>query len=224
MSAGGEARSLAQPFAVALHIGCASLRGSIARYAQRFDMLELRAELGALPRPPRLREWARQVGDDLIFSVRLPVAVAGFEPDAERSLSYALKAVDALGARFIVLTTPPAITPTSRNCDRLNELCRRMAGGPTIAWEPGGVWETTRAAEVAAQMGAVLVRDLSVDEPPPGPLIYTRLSRLGGGGRVRLAVAERVGHAIGSCDDVFVVIEGQGAGKAADIIRAEAGA
>ncbi len=79
-----------------LHVGTDSLRGDIAAYARRFDMLELLAERGRLPRTQRLAEMKRAVNERFVFSLRLPGAVASLEwgADAEAGVAYAAEVAD----------------------------------------------------------------------------------------------------------------------------------
>lgn len=204
-------------------VGKAGLRGSIERYAERFDFLELRAEVGALPRRPRLREWRAAVEDEVAFAVLLPRSVGAFEPTGDAGLEYAIGAADALGARWLVLGTAASFRPTTRNRDRLATLAERLrATGHDVAWQPAGVWEEDDVDALSAELGLVAVRDLTTGEPAEGDVVYTRISRLSGGGRVGVAAAERVGQAVGDRREAFVVIEGDGAARAAEVIRAEA--
>ena len=206
-----------------LRVGTSGLRGGIDRYAARYDLLELRAEVGALPRRPRLREWVERASDQLVFSVVLATAVAKLDDGSESAagLDYGLKAAAALNAAWIVVRTPPSVTPTSRARRRLAELVSRLPSEQhRIVWEPAGLWEEDAALEVASELGVQLGADLGQGSVPPGPVVYGRLPKIASAGRA--AAAERVGREIVGRQEAYIVIEGDGLDRLARIIRAEA--
>ena len=53
-------------------VGLPQLRGKLKRYAERFDMLELRLDDSAMPDPAKLERWRSQVPPSFAFSVVLP--------------------------------------------------------------------------------------------------------------------------------------------------------
>lgn len=203
-----------------LHVGTDSLRGDIAAYARRFDMLELLAERGRLPRVQRLAEMKRAVHERFVFSLRLPRAVASLEwnAEAEAAVGYAVEVADVLGAEFLVLQTLPAVMPSARTRRRLIELAARLPSSRKLCWEPRGLWQEEESEEVAAEMGAVLVRDVSREPAPEGPTLYTRLRALGRSG-VSLDAIARTAEAVVSASLACVVIEGDGAARAATSLR-----
>lgn len=203
-----------------LQVGTDSLRGDIRAYARRFDLLELFAEKGRLPRIERLREMRGAVTDEFVFSVRVGRRLATLEVGAEteQAKSYALEVAAALGARFLVLQTPHTVMPTARVRRRLVELARELDGDYELAWEPHGLWQDDDAAETAEQMGAVLVRDLSREAAPESSILYTRLRALGRSG-VSVDGLDRTALALAGADEAFVIIEGEGAVRAAATLR-----
>src|SRR5687768_16960971 len=127
-----------------LHVGQAALRGDIARYARRFDLLELRAEPGKLPRAKVLRDWAKAVPENFVFSVVLPRIVGTLEPQPalDSALEQALSSAEALSAAWLVLPTPASVTPSSRTRRRLAEMLERLPRDKRrVAWDPHGIWE-----------------------------------------------------------------------------------
>lgn len=193
-----------------LCIGLSALRGKIQPYARRFDLLELRAEPGLLPRRVRLRAWAESVPDGFVFSVRLPTSVARLEPgqDREQGLRYALGSAQALGASWLVLQTPASVTPGGRSRRRLEALLAelRAAGQWRVAWDPHGPWDREQAARYAAEQGLVLVCD-AAREAPAGEVAYARLLSMGLG-RLNLEAAERAAEQLAGCSEAFVVFDG----------------
>ena len=203
-----------------LHVGTDSLRGDIAAYAKRFDMLELLTEKGRLPRVARLAEMRRAVSDGFLFSLRLPKSLVGLEwnAEAEAGLAYVMDVADVLGAEILVLQTPPSVMPSARTRRRLVELAARLPKQRTLAWEPRGLWQEEDSEAVALEMGAVLVRDVSREPAPPGATLYTRLRALGRSG-VSLDAIARTAEAVVSSALACVVIEGDGAARAASSLR-----
>jgi uncharacterized protein YecE (DUF72 family) len=199
-----------------IHIAQASLQGSIERYATRFDSVELLAESGRLPRGATLRQWRKAVSEEFEFSLVLPRSVGSLEGGAsdDGGLAFALSAAETLEATWLVLRTPPSVTPSASMRRRLVDLSSRIAGaGPRVAWEPRGVWDARDADAFGADCGLHVVRDGAREDLPTTPVVYTRLRALGpgatlGAGAVELLAARLVGH-----DEAFIVVEGSGAGR-----------
>lgn len=204
-----------------LYIGESALRGDIGRYARRFDLLELRAEPGRLPRPATLRRWQNEVPDGFRFSLMLPRAVASLQLGEEHdaALRYALDKASALGASWLVLQTPASVMPGTRSRRGLAELVGKLAGSWRIAWEPRGVWEDDEAEQIAESLGVHLVRDLTRREPPAGDVIYTRLLALGEAVELRAGAVEALAERLLGRSEAWVVVEGRGAGTAARMLR-----
>ncbi len=205
---------------MSLHVGQASLRGDLRRYAKHFNMVELGAEPGRLPKASRLRSLREEVSEDFVFSLRVPQALS--MPDAQDAAAASLslrKSAEALNARWLVLRTPSTVTPTRRSFRFLESLCSTLEGPWHLAWEPKGIWEADEALVWSKKLGLYLVRDVSRDEPPPGLRVYTRLLALGSAARVGLAAAERVAESLADREESYVVLEGEGAVSAARLLR-----
>jgi len=204
-----------------LRIGQSKLRGDLSRYARSFDLLEVLAEPGTLPKPRRLRQWRAEVPEDFVFSVRLPRAVAELKvgDDASRALGYALRAAEALQAGWLLLSTPAAVTPGARARRRLLELAESLPrSAQRLAWEPAGLWEAEEAERVARETGFHLVRDLLRTDPPSGDTVYTRLRGLGGT-RFGVGAAERLAETLAGLQEAFVVVDASGARRGALALR-----
>lgn len=201
------------------HIGAKQLRGAVAAYAKRFDLLEVRVavaedsvEPGAAASPglATLRRWRKSVPPSFDF-----VVVAGAElarvrsgEDAERELDAAKAAIDVLHARCFVLRTPPEVTPAAVWRERIAKLASRFPRDVThFVWEPGGVWEIEDAAVLARACNAVLAVDPAREEVPGGPTAYLRLRALGETRSFGPAALERIVTAVGPRRDVFAIIE-----------------
>jgi uncharacterized protein YecE (DUF72 family) len=205
-----------------LHVGQSTLRGEIGRYAERFNLLELRAESGKLPRAARLRKWLAEVPEGFVFSVVLPQRVGelAVTPEAQALLAQALATAEVLRAGWIVVQTPATVTPTKRSRERLAALVEQLPRGERrVAWEPRGVWQDEEAERVSRDLGIHLVRDLSRSPAPPGDVVYSRMRGIGDASRVRVSAVERVAERLAGCSESFVVIEGEGAVRGAALLR-----
>jgi uncharacterized protein YecE (DUF72 family) len=204
-----------------LFVGRNSFEGDIARYATRFNMLELRADATNLPRGAKLSDWKRRVPADFAFSIVLPKALALLE-SSTLELGRTVELADSLSAKWLLLQTPPAVGPSQRMRDRLSKLFSTLTHEQRkVAWESRGVWEDAQIEEFAAAHGVHVVRDVSRSQAPPGACVYTRLLALGDGVQVRASVASHLAEALADREEVVVVIEGHGAEHAAKLLRQE---
>jgi uncharacterized protein YecE (DUF72 family) len=199
------------------HIGAKNLRGAIASYAKRFDLLEVRVtnpedEDVASPGPSlaTLRRWRKQVPPHFDFSV-----VAGphlsrvkASASADQEFEAARAAIDALQARCFVLRTPPEVTPTTLWRDRIAKVIARLPRDVTnFVWEPTGLWEAADAAAQAREWGIILALDPTKEAVPAGPVAYLRMRALGEHQAFGPVALERVVKAVGSRREVFAIIE-----------------
>jgi uncharacterized protein YecE (DUF72 family) len=204
-----------------LFIGKSSLQGDIARYAARFNALEVRSDAGNLPRTAKLAEWTRRVPSGFAFSVVLPKGTSALE-SSTLELGRTLEVADALAARWFLVQTPATVGPSARMLGRLSQLFAVLAHDTRrIAWESRSVWEDDQAEQFALEHGVHLVRDVSRTEPPDGPCVYTRLLALGDGVHVRPSAATRVAEALVEREEAVVIVEGGGAEQAARVMREE---
>ncbi|HET7545572.1 MAG TPA: DUF72 domain-containing protein [Polyangiaceae bacterium] len=204
-----------------LFVGRHNLEGDIARYASRFNMLEVRADATNLPRGARVADWKKRVPTGFVFSVVLPRAVGQLE-SSELALGRTLELADALSADWLLLQTPGTVGPSARMRQRLSKLFETLAHDQRrIAWESRGVWEDEQIEEFADEHGVTVVRDVTRAEPAPGECVYTRLLALGDGVQIRSSSVSHVAEAIADFERAFIVIEGQGAENAAKLLRQE---
>jgi uncharacterized protein YecE (DUF72 family) len=204
-----------------LFVGRNAHEGDIARYAARFNFLELRADATNLPRGARLSDWKKRVPSDFAFSVVLPKAV-GLLESSTPELGRTLEIADALSAKWLLLQTPSSVGPSARMRERLSKVFSALAHADRrIAWESRGVWEDAQIEAFAQEHGVHVVRDVSRSEVPPGDCVYTRLLALGDGVQIRANVATHVAEALVECEEAIVVIEGHGAEHAAKLLRQE---
>jgi uncharacterized protein YecE (DUF72 family) len=204
-----------------LFVGQPLAGGDLRRYSKRFNFLELDAGK-TLPKAATLKRWLTEVPEGFAFSVVLPESIAALDgsPIDEPLLARSLEAAELLGARFIVLRTPPSAHPSARTRRRLEELVARLPkDSRSVAWEPRGLWEDEDAEQAAEELGVLLVRDVSRGDAPPEDIVYTRLRALGGGGRVSSGAVERAADELEGHSEAYVVVEGATAVRAAKILR-----
>ena len=195
------------------HLGLPLLRGTLERYAERYDLLEVHFDAGPVPKPNTLRGWRKKVPPAFVFSVVMPRVVSELKPCAEldAALTQANAAALALEARCVLIPTPPSVTPTEANRKRLAALVERIPhDAVTIGWEPHGVWEVEEAAKLAHKLGVVLVVDPAKEAAPPGPIAYFRLRGLGETSRLSPAALERVADELRDRREAYVIIESTG--------------
>lgn len=98
-----------------LYVGQSSLRGTLGKYKSRFNLLELRAEPGRVPRRGLLQRWSEEAGEDFAFSVMLSRHVGQLDKDCAAAIQLGQDAADALNARWIVVQTDPTVGPSQRS-------------------------------------------------------------------------------------------------------------
>lgn len=209
-----------------VNIGQPAIFGSFEHYALHFDLLEIAAEPGRLPRPASLRQWARQAPEGFVFSIAVPAVVAALDTNEPEpaALDFALSAADALGSKWWLIATPSNVTPGRLSRQRLRSLAERLvATGRNVAWDPHGPWAPEQAESFAAEVGITLVRDAARSALPKGAEVYTRLRTFASGGRVRASAISRAAERLAGHELVLVVLEGKGASQAARWLREEMG-
>ncbi|HEY3235054.1 MAG TPA: DUF72 domain-containing protein [Polyangiaceae bacterium] len=210
-----------------LRVGLSSLRGELARYAERYDLLELRADPQRLPRLAELRRYKTRVGTRFVFAVALPSSIGELnaQPGSNPALSYALTVADALEASWLLLQTPASVSPSDSCRRRLADLLKGLRDSRRrIAWEPRGVWDPEQAARFSQELGVALVCDLTRVPPPPGitasssGVVYSRFLSLGSA-RIRGAALERAAESLRGFREAYVVMDGPDAARSARAFR-----
>jgi uncharacterized protein YecE (DUF72 family) len=201
------------------HIGAKELRGAVAAYAKRFDLLEVRIALAPqpgteeeapMPTAATLRRWRKSVPPSFEFAVVAGPHLSRVKASdaAERELVAACEAVDALQARCFVLRTPPEVTPTALWRDRIAKVIARVPHDAThFVWEPSGVWEVADAAAQARSWNAIVAVDPARELVPHGPVAYLRMRALGETRAFGPVALERIVRAVGERREVFAIIE-----------------
>lgn len=213
--------------ATRLHVGAKELKGDLAAYAKRFDLLEVRGQDAATmrlaPSTATLRRWRRAVPPQFEFSVVAGPAIGKLKAseafDAELA---ALKSTaTVLEARALVIPTPVDVTPSKLWRDRLAALLDKLPrDANTIVWEPSGLWEAEDAGDYARKLGIVVCVDPARDAMPAGPVAYGRLRAVGGTRAFSTAALQKIADNIGERRDAYILFETTGALKEAKTLRA----
>jgi uncharacterized protein YecE (DUF72 family) len=206
-----------------VHVGLPTLQGDVGKFAEKFDLLEVRPVDSPMPRVAKLRQWRKDVPPAFVFSVVIPSVVSALQPSPqiEEALAKALEAAEALQARCMVITTPVSVTPTTLYRKRLKELVDRLPRDVVmIGWEPRGIWSVAEAAELARDLGITLIVDAAQDDPPRGAAMYTRLRGIGTQSRLGPSALNKIRAAMAGRREVFVVVETDAPRKVAAALKA----
>jgi uncharacterized protein YecE (DUF72 family) len=212
--------------ATRLHVGAKELKGDLAAYAKRFDLLEVRGVdaklLKQAPSASTLRKWRKAVPPQFEFSVVAGPNIGKLKPspalDAE--LAALLETIEILQARVIVLPTPPDVTPSKLSRDRVAKVLEKLPrDASAVVWEPSGLWENEDAADQAKAWDVVLGVDPARDALPAGPVCYGRMRAVGGTRAFSTAALQKIADKIGERRDAYVIIETTGALKEAKTLR-----
>ena len=208
-----------------LRVGQSPSKLSIARYGKHLDLLEVRLDNGA-PRRRTLETMKSEAPPNLAFAVLVPKQLCALETDATAlEVAPALETARGLGARWLVVRTPPTARPGARTRARLTQLIELLKVAEiAIAWEPTGLLAEAEAEAFAESLGVTLARDPARDDLPEGAVAYGRISSLGTGGRVRGSAIERAAERLAPFEEAYVVIEGDNALRAAKDLRSLLGA
>jgi uncharacterized protein YecE (DUF72 family) len=204
-----------------LQVGLPELVGDIAKYASKFDMVELRPVPGAAPRAQTLRAWRRAINPSFTFSVVLPriVGELSMSKEMDAALQEALGVALAVEARCIVLSTPAEIRPTTAKLSLIME--RLPKPSVVLCWEPHGIWERAEVLGASKQLGFLPVFDATQTIPAPGPFVYTRLRSLGAQGVVGERSIQRIAEQLAGMREAWVVVENR---ASASRVRTQLGA
>src|SRR5262249_33819458 len=139
--------------ATRVHIGSKELRGEVAAYAKRFDLLEVRGidapNLRLAPSAATRRRGRKAVPPQCRFAAVAGPNVGKLKAsDAfEAELKAMLESATVLESRLVVVPTPADVTPSKLWRDRFAKLLERIPrDATTVVWEPSGLWEHEDAA------------------------------------------------------------------------------
>jgi hypothetical protein len=197
-----------------LYVGLTTLIGSIERYSERFNVLELRADSERLPSPKALRRL-HTTAPSVATSLLLPPRMTSSLLDAAELPTKFVQSADALGVNWVVIQTGPELGPSRNTRARLAALVERLrAPNRNIAWEPRGMWEEDLARAEAETLKVSFVQDLSVSVGYADDLVYTRLRALGPGAQLRASALSHLAEQLVGTEEATIVIEGRPSGRA----------
>lgn len=99
----------------------------------------------------------------------------------------------ALDATWVVVRTPPTVSPGPRSRERLSAYFDRVVGelgARRLVWAPSGPWEADEAQRFGAARGVVVAVDPLQADPLPSAELYCRLAAAGGRPRFGEGVLE----------------------------------
>jgi uncharacterized protein YecE (DUF72 family) len=207
-----------------LYVGQAGFRGDLGHYAKRFEMVEVLADRNKLPRRAKLESWRASVPQTFVWSVVLPPLVASLESSeaSEKMIAFAEETAATLRASWWLLKTPATVTPTASSRRRLTALAERLQRDERrVAWEARGVWSPQDLDDVAQSVGLYVARDGTREVIPNASVMYTRVRALGPGAHTGPGAVERLAEQLRNAQEAFVIIEGQGAARARNMLHEE---
>ena len=203
-----------------LRVGQSPSALAIARYGKHLDLLEVRLDNGA-PRRRTIEAMKSESPADMTFAVVVPKKLSTLEGElGAADVASVSETAQALGARFIVLRTPSTARPGSRTRARLTQLVELLRpAGVALVWEPSGLLAEAEAEALAESLEVTLARDPAKNDMHEAAVAYGRIQSLGTGGRVRSSASERAADRLAGFEEVYVVIEGDNALRAAKELR-----
>jgi uncharacterized protein YecE (DUF72 family) len=182
-------------------IGCAELPPGMGRtaYFRRLPFLEMRLPGDRAPAARVAERWREEAGQGQLALVA-PRALSSFHrpggpgiDELARSANELAEVATRARVAAIVFVTPPDLSPSSANRDRLRDFFSTVAapdrfggdGGPLRVWQPDGLWRPASAAAFADELGIVAAVDplagdpLEEGIPDAGPVAYARVTGLG---------------------------------------------
>ena len=156
----------------------------LARYAARFDAVEINATFYRAPRPDTLPRWAATVPDGFQFSLKVPKTVSHEARlvDVAAPLAAFITQARTLGDRLgpLLLQLPPSL---AFDPERAGPVCRQLReSGAPVACEPRHAsWFTAEADGLLTEWGVARVAADPALHPGAGEpggwrgLIYRRL-------------------------------------------------
>ncbi len=190
--------------------GCCGFPVARARYFNEFKLVEVQQTFYKIPARETLERWRREAPPDFEFTVKAWQVVthppssptwrkAGLKPEPGKEDRYGylrptpenleawrktVEAAEILGARIIIVQTPPSFGYSEENLENAIRFFREASRyGKLIGWEPRGTWNQHPEAirRVVEETGVIHVVDLLRRWPVTvSEVAYTRLHGLGG--------------------------------------------
>jgi uncharacterized protein YecE (DUF72 family) len=196
------------------HIGCAGFSTARSRYARKLAFVEVDVGKPA-PAPKVLERWRSEAGESMVWAVVTPASFWGErdwplrdEKATTAEIDRLVNVVKPLGARAVVLRTPPSIRPGTVAAKRFLAVAERVKKmAPIVVWEPGGLWEREDAQDLVEGTGIVVAADPLRDEVDGEGVVYARLRGLGSDRRYHAGRLEEIVVALANCEEAFIVFD-----------------
>ena len=161
-------------------VGCAGFPVPATRYFREFAFVEVQETHVGTPGPGTVRRWRREAPEGFEFALLGPreVGQEGFRDGkvVETALKMLLGIAKELDARTAVFVAPPEFAATRPNKAALQQFLtgvRKRFG--RVIFEPAPGWNPDDADALAAEVGALSVRDPLTHGLSKKPVAYYRL-------------------------------------------------
>ncbi|MEM1955424.1 MAG: DUF72 domain-containing protein [Candidatus Caldarchaeum sp.] len=192
-------------------VGCCgwAVKGGRKAYFSRFPTIELQETFYRLPRLETARRWREEAPEGFVFCMKAWQAVshpvssptwrrAGLKVGKEKQQRYGFlrpvkenfeawdmstDVAKALGARIVVVQTPPTMPADDQSVKNAVEFFRyASSSGLSVGWEPRGKIAELKhvVSDVCSKTNVIHITDLLRASPAvESPILYTRLHGLG---------------------------------------------
>lgn len=213
-----------------LYVGQPTQHHDLERYIKAgFNLWELEAEPGKLPKLAKLSALKERAPEDFKFSVALSPECLLATENAEKALDYALKTIARVHPNWVIVRSNAQFRPGASNERKLTALVERLraevpvqAADCHIGWEPRGLWVPQSAYRFCQDNDLSLVQDprtLWLPEELPERL-YLHTDQLGTAQRVsEFAIEDLLEKSVG-VDELYFVVRGSSARRFASTLRA----
>ncbi len=145
-------------------VGCAGFPVPATRYFREFAFVEVQETHIGTPGPGTIRRWRREAPEGFEFALLAPreVGQEGFRDGkvVETAIKMLTGVAKELEAKTAVFIGPPEFTATRPNKAALTEfLIGARKHFDRVIFEPSSVWDPDDADALAADAGALAVRD-----------------------------------------------------------------
>lgn len=173
-----------------LHIGALLERPPGPKYLERLAFAEIAPPV-PLPKVATLARWRESLPSGFVCALVAPGAVLASErgllrldDELREGIDWLRRAVEAVGARAVVVPTGSHLTTGQRDRDVLAAYIDELGLVGTeceVVWAPDGLWEPEDAIPFARKLGLRYAFDpLEADVLPDEELLYARLRAIGG--------------------------------------------
>ncbi|HEY9245358.1 MAG TPA: DUF72 domain-containing protein [Candidatus Methanoperedens sp.] len=152
----------------------------LSAYSAAFNFVEVNSTFYAFPSTWTVRSWRRRVPPDFVFSVRCHRDLTHkymLSPNQESCdvLSHSLRICNELGAKILLIQTPPGFNPDERLKDIRDLFSSFDSAHVRLVWEIRGQFSQP-TVDLMRDLGIIHCTDISREFPASdSDIIYTRL-------------------------------------------------